>query len=97
MSYIDVHNLSENGEFKVRLAAALVNYVQVIFNEAADVEAHAQRLDLAVKVLNAPKMYADRISLAAAAQFQGVAPDDASLDALVAAYWTKIAVAPQSP
>ena len=99
MSYLDAHNLSTNGEFRVRLAAALVAYVKTVMNELTTEPEHVARLLLATKVFNAPQMYADRIALAVAVELgaAGAAAPDAMLDAIVSAYWTKIAAAPQVP
>jgi len=97
MALIDIHNLSSDGEFRVRFIAALVSYVKVVFDEDPMTPNHAERLVQAVKVLNAPMVYGDKLALGAAAAVGGQMPDDATMMALVAGYWTILALAPGTP
>lgn len=100
-----VYNLSTDGAFRVRFAAALCAYLPGVFAEVATAPDNTARRLTATKVLNAPQSYADKLALGAAAALTTAAGrsltaelvTDAMLDALVVQYFTVLALAPPVP
>lgn len=96
-NYTNIHNLSSDGEFLARFAAALAHYTSVVIDEDAATPKHAERLALALKVMDKPRQYAQELALAAAAKLGGAMPTDDQLDALVDGYWTILALNQPAP
>ena len=95
MTYLDHYNLSVNGTFRVRLAAAFIKYAKGVVAEDPATPLHAERFLQAAKTINYPQMWADRLAFAAAVALDVAEPTDAQLDTLTAQFWDVLAIAPQ--
>lgn len=94
MTYIDNYNLSVNGTFRVRLAAAFIKYAKAVVAEDPATPFHAERLLQAIKTINYAQSWADKLAFAAAVALDKD-PTDAELDVLTAQFWDTLALAPQ--
>ena len=92
LSYIEMYNLSVDGEFQVKLAGALAAYIPGVLNEPDTTASHVERVALAMKVLVDPLSFAKQISLSVAAALDLASPSDAEMLAIVDQYWTVCAL-----
>lgn len=91
MAYIDQYQLLSNELFVDRFAVALVKAAGNIYNEGAQVTAHAARAQLARQVAQSPQVYASQFALTGIAQGLTQASLDSDIDNSIASNWNMFA------
>jgi len=95
ITFVQALQYSQTGVFQQQNLAAGLKTAFAVLDELDTVPSHTQRLKLAYAVIVDPQAWCIRLATAcvgAAASFTGI-PTDATIEAVVAGLWTKLALA----